>query len=62
LSRLTRRSAHFSPLGRGRFAPGEAGDFTDKLLHIINASLKGLRQTGTLALPGHPASIRGPAF
>jgi DNA-binding beta-propeller fold protein YncE len=39
-----------------------AGDFTDKLLHIINVSSKGLKQTGTLALPGHPASIRGPAF
>ncbi len=39
-----------------------AGDFTDKLLHIINVSPKGLKQTGTLALSGHPASIRGPAF
>jgi DNA-binding beta-propeller fold protein YncE len=39
-----------------------AGDFTDKLLHIINVSPKGLKQTGTLTLSGHPASIRGPAF
>jgi hypothetical protein len=39
-----------------------AGDFTDKLLHIINVSPKGLKQIGTLALSGHPASIRGPAF
>jgi DNA-binding beta-propeller fold protein YncE len=38
------------------------GDFTDRLLHIINVSAKGLKQTGTMALPGHPASIRGPAF
>jgi hypothetical protein len=38
------------------------GDFTDKLLHIVSVSRKGLKQTGTLALSGHPASIRGPAF
>jgi DNA-binding beta-propeller fold protein YncE len=38
------------------------GDFTDKLLHIINVSSKGLKETGTMTLSGHPASIRGPAF
>jgi DNA-binding beta-propeller fold protein YncE len=38
------------------------GDFTDKLLHIINVGPKGLKQTGTMALPGHPASLRGTAF
>jgi DNA-binding beta-propeller fold protein YncE len=38
------------------------GDFTDKFLHIINVSSKGLRETGTMTLSGHPASIRGPAF
>lgn len=38
------------------------GDFTDKLLRIIKVEPKGLTQTGTMALPGHPASIRGPAF
>ena len=38
------------------------GDFTDKRLHIIKASSKGLSETGTMTLPGHPASLRGPAF
>jgi hypothetical protein len=38
------------------------GDFTDKLLHIIRAGPKGLSETGTMKLPGHPASIRGLAF
>jgi sugar lactone lactonase YvrE len=38
------------------------GDFTDKRLHIIKADSKGLKETGAMALPGHPASIRGPAF
>jgi DNA-binding beta-propeller fold protein YncE len=38
------------------------GDFTDKLLHVINVSPKGLKETGTMTLSGHPASIRGPAF
>jgi sugar lactone lactonase YvrE len=38
------------------------GDFTDKRLHIIKASAKGLSETGTMTLPGHPASLRGPAF
>ena len=38
------------------------GDFTDKRLHIIKASAKGLTETGSMALPGHPASTRGPAF
>ncbi len=38
------------------------GDFTDKMLHIINVSAKGLKETGTMALSGHPASIRGTAF
>ncbi len=30
------------------------GDFTDKRLHIIKADAKGLKETGTMALPGHP--------
>jgi len=38
------------------------GDFTDKRLHIIKVSAKGLSETGTMTLPGHPASLRGPAF
>jgi DNA-binding beta-propeller fold protein YncE len=38
------------------------GDFTDKRLHIIKADSEGLKETGTMALPGHPASMRGPAF
>ena len=38
------------------------GDFTDKLLHIIKVNPKGLSETGTMRLPGHPASLRGPAF
>jgi DNA-binding beta-propeller fold protein YncE len=38
------------------------GDFTDKVLHIINVGTKGLKETGTMTLPGHPASLRGPAF
>jgi DNA-binding beta-propeller fold protein YncE len=38
------------------------GDFTDKRLHIIKVNAKGLSETGTMALPGHPASMRGPAF
>ncbi|WP_213739091.1 YncE family protein [Bradyrhizobium sp. dw_411] len=38
------------------------GDFTDKVLHILRAGSKGLVETGTMKLPGHPASIRGPAF
>jgi len=38
------------------------GDFTDKVLHIINVTPKGLKESGTMSLPGHPASIRGPAF
>ncbi|HEY0236007.1 MAG TPA: hypothetical protein VGC86_13275, partial [Afipia sp.] len=38
------------------------GDFTDKLLRIIKVEPKGLTQTGTMNLPGHPASMRGPAF
>jgi hypothetical protein len=39
-----------------------AGDFTDKQLHILKVTPTGLRQTGVLALPGHPASLRGTAF
>ena len=38
------------------------GDFTDKRLHVIKVSAKGLSETGTMTLPGHPASLRGPAF
>jgi DNA-binding beta-propeller fold protein YncE len=38
------------------------GDFTDKLLHIIKVNPKGLSETGTMRLPGHPASLRGPAL
>ena len=38
------------------------GDFTDKRLHIIKVGAKGLSETGTMTLPGHPASLRGPAF
>jgi DNA-binding beta-propeller fold protein YncE len=38
------------------------GDFTDKRLHIIKVNAKGLSETGTMPLPGHPASMRGPAF
>jgi DNA-binding beta-propeller fold protein YncE len=38
------------------------GDFTDKRLHIIKLGAKGLSETGTMTLPGHPASLRGPAF
>jgi DNA-binding beta-propeller fold protein YncE len=39
-----------------------AADFNGKLLHILNVTPKGLKQSGTLVLPGHPASMRGPAF
>jgi hypothetical protein len=39
-----------------------AADFNGKLLHILQVTPKGLKQSGTLALPGHPASMRGPAF
>jgi DNA-binding beta-propeller fold protein YncE len=38
------------------------GDFTDKLLRIIKVEPKGLSETGKMSLPGHPASLRGPAF
>jgi DNA-binding beta-propeller fold protein YncE len=38
------------------------GDFTDKRLHIIKVNARGLSETGTMPLPGHPASMRGPAF
>ena len=38
------------------------GDFTDKLLHVINVLPEGLKETATMTLSGHPASIRGPAF
>jgi DNA-binding beta-propeller fold protein YncE len=38
------------------------GDFSDKRLHIIKVSAKGLSETGAMTLPGHPASLRGPAF
>jgi DNA-binding beta-propeller fold protein YncE len=38
------------------------GDFTDKKLHIIKVNANGLKETGAMPLPGHPASMRGPAF
>ncbi len=38
------------------------GDFNGKLLRVLRVGDHGLSDTGTrLALPGHPASIRGPA-
>jgi DNA-binding beta-propeller fold protein YncE len=48
----------YSPDGRYVYA----GDFTDKQLHILKVTPKGLVQTGVLVLPGHPASLRGLAF
>lgn len=39
-----------------------AGDFNNKLLHVLKVGAGGLTDTGTtLALPGHPGSMRGPA-
>lgn len=38
-----------------------AGDYNEQVLHILRVSPSGLKETGTMALPGHPASMRGPA-
>ena len=38
------------------------GDFTDKRLHIIKVDGKAMKETGTMTLPGHPASMRGLAY
>lgn len=39
-----------------------AADFNDKTLHVLDVTAGGLKESGTLALPGHPASMRGTAF